>query len=149
MGKKIYITIIILLAISVGIIIRNTMKMESVIIKPIDNEFNLKLEFGVQYYTISGYSKRSVEELTSDVENYLISNKSSVKNAKMILLYEDSFFNNYKKNLRESARDNEFGGIEGYQDNLVVKVWYDESNNQSEKHFIIYKDGKVIFDKVK
>lgn len=68
---------------------------------------------------------------------------------KMILFYEDSFFSNYKKNMWESARDNEFVGIEGYQDNVVVKVWYDESDNHPEEHTVIYKDGRTVFDNVK
>jgi hypothetical protein len=149
MGKKIYITIILVLALLAGLIIYNNIKMENMTIKPIDEEFNSKLEFGIQYYTISGYKKLSSEELAVEVQNFLNQNKNDVKNAKMILFYEDSFFNKYKKNMRESARDNEFGGIEGHQDNLVIKVWYDGSDTQPEEHFVIYKDGKIIFDKVK
>ncbi|MBL1219269.1 hypothetical protein JET18_00340 [Chryseobacterium sp. L7] len=123
--------------------------MSDINIQPIDKEFNSQLEFGIQYYTISGYSNHEPEKLALYIHSYLDQNKKDIKNAKMILFYEDSFFSNYKKNMRESARDNEFGGIEGHQDNLVCKVWYDTSGNHSEEHLVIYKDGKMILDKVK
>ncbi|KFF08566.1 hypothetical protein [Chryseobacterium luteum] len=149
MGKKIYIIIILALAVVAGILIYNNLKMKNINIKPIDKEFNSQLEFGIQYYTISGYSNHTSEELALDIQNYLDQNKNDIKNAKMILFYEDSFFSNYKKNMRESARDNEFGGIEGHQDNLVVKVWFDTPGAKPEEHLVIYKDGKIVFDKVK
>lgn len=82
MGKKIYTTLILLLAVLAGINIYNNMKMENITIKPIDKEFNSKLESGIQYYTISGYNKHSSEELALDVENFLNQNKNDVKNAK-------------------------------------------------------------------
>ncbi|MGG5210692.1 hypothetical protein ACQWU4_17330 [Chryseobacterium sp. MIQD13] len=147
MSKKIYI-IIIALAVIAGGIIYNNLKMKNIKIEPIDKEFNLQLEFGIQYYTISGYKDYKSEDLASYIHNYLDQNKNEVKNAKMILFYEDSFFNNYKKNMRESARDNEFGGIEGHQDDLVIKVWYDTSGTKAEEHLIIYKDSKIVFDKI-
>lgn len=149
MDKKIYIIIILALAVIAGILTYNNLKMKNVTIKPIDREFNSQLEFGIQYYTISGYRDHASEELALNIQNYLDQNKNDIKNAKMILFYEDSFFINYKKNMRESARDNEFGGIEGYQDHLVVKVWFDISGTKPEEHLVIYSDGKIVFDKVK
>lgn len=148
MGKKIYI-IILALAVIAGIIIYNNTKMENISIQPVDKEFNSQLEFGIQYYTISGYSDYKSEDLALYIHNYLDQNKNIVKNAKMILFYKDSFFTNYKKNMRESARNNEFGGIEGHQDDLVIKVWYDIVDTQLEEHLIIFKDGKIIFEKAK
>lgn len=148
MGKKIYI-IILALAVIAGIIIYNNTKMENISIQPVDKEFNSQLEFGIQYYTISGYSDYKSEDLALYIHNYLDQNKNIVKNAKMILFYKDSFFANYKKNMRESARDNEFGGIEGHQDDLVIKVWYDIMDTQLEEHLIIFKNGKIIFEKAK
>lgn len=149
MSKKIYIIIIIALAVIAGGIIYNNLEMKNIKIEPIDKEFNSQLEFGIQYYTISGYKDYKPEDLASYIHDYLDQNKNDIKNAKMILFYEDSFFSNYKKNMRESARDNEFGGIEGHQDNLVIKVWYDTSGTQPKEHLIIYKDSKIIFDNVK
>ncbi|MDR2206129.1 MAG: hypothetical protein LBE36_08245 [Flavobacteriaceae bacterium] len=117
--------------------------MENINIQPIDADFNKRLEFGIQYYEISNYKKYSPQELSAFIQDYVSRNEKEIKNSQMLLFYKKSLIANYNRNMRESARDNEFGGIEGYTKNLVAKVWYNYIDDKMEQHIIIYNNGRI------
>lgn len=49
----------------------------------------------------------------------------------------------YRDKIYDSAKENEFGGIIGYEKDLVAKVWF-ESNEESEvRKVFIYEENKL------
>lgn len=134
--------------IAASVIIYRFYKSDDYQIKPLDQEFNARLEFGVQYYIISGNGIDNPEKLAVFIERYLNANASMFSGAEMILFYEHSYFNSYESHMYESAKDNEFGGIEGFQKSLIAKVWSIKLTAGREEHLVIYKDGKMAYQKI-
>jgi hypothetical protein len=130
----------------ISIVSCNNLKKNEMDIEPIDKEFNDRLKFGVQYYEISNYKDYDFEELSTLIKEYLLKNDKEIKNEGMILFYKKSIFANYSKNMYESARDNEFGNIEGYDEYLVVKVWYDINESNKKQYIIVYNKDSVVYE---
>ena len=59
-----------------------------------------------------------------------------------VLFYKKSILANYGKYVYETARDNEFGGIEGFEDNLIARILYYKENPK----VYIYSYTRVIYD---
>lgn len=123
-------------------------------IKPIDKELNDKAEYGIQYFEISNYNNFSNEELMNELENFEKNSnkKRDLKSYTMfqVLFYKKSIFANYEKYVYETARDNEFGGIKGFEDNLIAKIYYYKGNLKKDKYDykrILYNNNSIVFEK--
>ncbi|MDR7212197.1 hypothetical protein [Flavobacterium piscis] len=123
-------------------------------IESIDKELNDKAEYGIQYFEISNYENLSNDELINKLEdfekNYNLNRKLEAYSMFQVLFYKKTMFANYQKYAYETARDNEFGGIEGFEDNLVSKIYYyreDSNKNQLRYTRILYKNDSIILEK--
>lgn len=123
-------------------------------IESIDKELNDKAEFGIQYFEISNYRNLSNDELIDQLEvfekKYNLNRRLESYNMFQVLFYKKSIFANYGKYVYETARDNEFGGIEGFEDNLICKIYYYKESPKENKYLytrIIYDNDSIGLEK--
>ncbi len=129
-------------------------KNKNMEIEPIIKEFNDSAKYGIQYFEISDYKNLSAEELVTKLEDFekMInkSRKYKIYTNFQVLFYKKSLFANYKNHIYETAEENEFGGIEGYNDNIISKIYYYKEDPKSDNYLytrIIYNKDKIILEK--
>lgn len=123
-------------------------------IEAIDKELNEKAEYGIQYFEISDYKDLSNDELANQLElfekEFNRDRKIEAYDMFQVLFYKKSLFANYEKYVYETARDNEFGGIEGFEDNLICKIYYHREHPKENKYLyarIIYNNDSIALEK--
>ena len=137
----------------------------TMIIEPIDKEFNEQLLTGkgldsnlfsmkelLQYYQISNFSNLTQNDFQLKLnefvsENYKINNFSNFT----ILFYKKENFVNYSKYVYEAARDNQNGSIEEYKSNLIAKIVIIKAKDDLEKavrHTTLYDKDSVVLEKI-
>ncbi|MEN2412282.1 hypothetical protein [Flavobacterium mesophilum] len=138
-------------------------------IEPINSHLNERLKTGkslsdpnyftsgfvFQYYQISDYSNLSDEKLLDKLESF-VNKKYPYQEIKkhddfMVFFYKKKFFSDYDYDtVYESARDNEFGEIDGFDNNLVSKIYYYKYDGMDTRKIfgrVIYKKDKLVFSK--
>lgn len=124
----------------------NSTKMEKIIIKPIDQEFNDKLQYKIQYFEISNFEEETDQELLKNLSMFTLSqitSKKPIDKDVTMFFYEKKLLVNYDDYIHQAAEENEFGGIPKFNSSLVAKVWFRKnSDNKLVQTIILYNDGK-------
>jgi len=119
----------------------------NMIIKPIDKELNEGFLTGkglysnlfnttgvIQYYTIKNYD---TTDFIPKIEQFIIKQykyEDIIKTKQVIIsLYKERFLGYSRRSLYESARDNEFGGIEGFDEYFIFKIILENTHNSSKE----------------
>ena len=119
--------------------------MEKANIQSIDSEFNQRSEFNFKYFEISDYSNLTDEDLTNQLKSFAdLSQQSSTGNKEVTcFFYRKKTVGGYADEIRRAAEENEFGGIEGSEKDLVAKIRYRNSGTEKLQDILIYKNNKM------
>ncbi len=136
----------IVLIFSCVFLIQCTSTMTKPTMEAIDSEFNQKSEYNFQYFEISNYEKIPVDSLISDLNSYAdqMINTSSKEEELTLFFYRKKLLgSNYKDKIYDAAKENEFGGIEGHEKDLVAKVWFTSNHESEVRKVFIYEENEL------
>lgn len=115
-------------------------------VQAIDSEFNQRKEFNFKYFEVSNHASLKPNELIQNIKNFTHQNSSGIQisNETTLFFYQKNSMINYQGLVQSAAEQNEFGGIEGHEKELISKIIYKIIDGKTHQSILIYKDGKLI-----